>query len=542
MMTESQRDNISKFVDMVAKRSPTESLIAFVAANSGMLLVCQRVLDLLKNPGSVERRWLQEQCHNSHIETRLLQSESERIISIFQPGFESGDEYRLLGLNPGATTAEVKSAFHKLSFRYHPDSSTTNDSENSQKFIAICRAYKKITRVYDTQGQPLNDSESAPWRQAVYTTRKRSKQDRKTIFLLAAVAVGLLLISLAAAFSYRKNAMLKSLESMHKIEVADDVGKIDPAPAQIAAVVINKSPAVVPPVPEVTTPQEPESAVSPLPKPVQVAAVISAPEQPQAVVAAVPVAKKKKREPVTPVPPAKPKLKPVVTPVQSAEPERVSISCPVSVRTKPETKKIIRPTPKATIEIDQQPVVLPPPVSPPVKKVINEPQPVVTPEPPARPIKAVTNVTSQPKKVVPDLSSVVTPSLTAAVSEKSVPAPPLRSRIERFLTSYTNAYELLDLDIFAAFFVEDARENNTPFKEKSSQYHKLFAKLKEVSYEIRPQSWSSHDNLVYISGNFHAYFLYRNGEELNVHGTTDLILQEDQGRHFKVKNLAYTLE
>lgn len=120
--------------------------------------------------------------------------------------------------------------------------------------------------------------------------------------------------------------------------------------------------------------------------------------------------------------------------------------------------------------------------------------------------------------------------------------PPLRTRIDAFITSYTNAYELLDIDIFATFFTADATENGVPFKEKFSKYHKLFGRLKGTSYKLTPRSWRSYNDLIYLTCHFHIRFLYANGEEINFRGPTYFQLSEDQDNHFKVKDLTYSFD
>ncbi len=155
--------------------------------------------------------------------------------------------------------------------------------------------------------------------------------------------------------------------------------------------------------------------------------------------------------------------------------------------------------------------------------------------PPVFPASPVVQKQTTPK------SQPLTINPLRAASPRPV-APSLRSRIDTFLASYTNAYELLNIDTFATFFTDDAKENNTPFKEKFFQYRKLFAGLKEISYKVTPRSWHSYNNLIYLSGRFHAYLLYTNGEEVNIHGATSFLLSEDQEHHLKVKKLTYTFD
>ncbi|KAK7928315.1 hypothetical protein PG985_005313 [Apiospora marii] len=53
------------------------------------------------------------------------------------------DCYQILGLAPGASEAEVKDAFRKLSFKHHPDKAGASQA-NNDKFAAIRQAYEDI--------------------------------------------------------------------------------------------------------------------------------------------------------------------------------------------------------------------------------------------------------------------------------------------------------------------------------------------------------------------------------------------------------------
>jgi len=58
------------------------------------------------------------------------------------PGPRSGDPYRVLGVAPDATTAEVKRAYRTLAKRHHPDAA---GPAATARFLAIQQAYEDIT-------------------------------------------------------------------------------------------------------------------------------------------------------------------------------------------------------------------------------------------------------------------------------------------------------------------------------------------------------------------------------------------------------------
>lgn len=54
------------------------------------------------------------------------------------------DPYELLELPYGSTDKEVKTAFRKLSVKYHPDKNI-NDPQASNRYIKITKAYEALT-------------------------------------------------------------------------------------------------------------------------------------------------------------------------------------------------------------------------------------------------------------------------------------------------------------------------------------------------------------------------------------------------------------
>ena len=57
---------------------------------------------------------------------------------------ELESEYRLLGLEDGASFAEVRNAFRRLAKRWHPDA----PNGDRERFEAICAAHRHIARAY----------------------------------------------------------------------------------------------------------------------------------------------------------------------------------------------------------------------------------------------------------------------------------------------------------------------------------------------------------------------------------------------------------
>ena len=54
------------------------------------------------------------------------------------------DPYKVLNLSRDATKEDIRKAYKKMAFKYHPDRNLNNSEEASEKFKEIHEAYVKI--------------------------------------------------------------------------------------------------------------------------------------------------------------------------------------------------------------------------------------------------------------------------------------------------------------------------------------------------------------------------------------------------------------
>lgn len=556
-MTKPQPETIDRLIEKIARHTSTEELIIFVADNFGMLAACEKAAALPESSDAGARTRFEQRCRKFSTTSSVVGKECERLLSIFQPGLAQDEQYELLGLTPLASIAEVKSAFHKLSFRYHPDSSAAADSgDNAEKFIAVCRAYKKIMLAHENLKAEKSPVETLPWQSGSRPQNSKPQpQKRKAFILIAAITMVLLIVIFVAHRGYRKRAMLKSLG--HSTTVAAVASRPQPQAKPEPKPELKPEPVAVSPVsaPEVPT----AAAVTPeKPEPVKVAAIIPQPE---------PEAAPKTASPPKPEPVKVAAATPVAPVVKSRKtPPPVKKKTPSAKRTVKKTavRKTVSP---AKTEIKPAAVTKassPKPAKKPVKvklaavapadQVAKSDKTIPTkpaPKPQPRKISHPKKIASKPVVPVKKVASPARPKVKpvavkkVAVAKPASPAPslpPLRERVNTFLTVYTDTYSKLNYDAFAALFTDDARENDTLFKQRSAKYHKLFARLKEVSYTIKANSLRPENNRIYVSGKFHALLRFRDGRELNLHGPTTLLLNEDPSHNFKVKTLTYSLK
>jgi|GEM_PF-816586 len=88
--------------------------------------------------------------------------------------------YQRLGLTSSASLTDVKKAYRKLAFKYHPDHNGHNDAE--KQFVLIQEAYNIITEYIATGKRPKTSQElsvEAFWAQAKREAEQRQRARRK---------------------------------------------------------------------------------------------------------------------------------------------------------------------------------------------------------------------------------------------------------------------------------------------------------------------------------------------------------------------------
>ena len=90
----------------------------------------------------------------------------------------NNDLYKLLGVKRNSSYEEIKRAYRRLVFKYHPDKNKT-DPNTSSKFIAISRAYKILSneqsrKIYDETGEyDEENAEEINYPESINLFRKR---------------------------------------------------------------------------------------------------------------------------------------------------------------------------------------------------------------------------------------------------------------------------------------------------------------------------------------------------------------------------------
>ncbi|EYC32020.1 hypothetical protein Y032_0003g1357 [Ancylostoma ceylanicum] len=89
------------------------------------------------------------------------------------------DHYAVLGLKPGATLKEIKSAYYKLSKQYHPDRNRDNKEEAAAKFHQVSLAYEVLGSDEKRRAYDLTRIRTAPDLGSVYGRRPSTSEPTK---------------------------------------------------------------------------------------------------------------------------------------------------------------------------------------------------------------------------------------------------------------------------------------------------------------------------------------------------------------------------
>ncbi|PIB36091.1 hypothetical protein BFP72_12145 [Reichenbachiella sp. 5M10] len=139
----------------------------------------------------------------------------------------------ILELQPGATTQEVKSAYRRLSKRYHPDIS--KDPNAKEKFIEITEAYQFLTQVGPTPHHepitynynPEADEYEARRRQARARAKQKAREAERLqqelmqqiLAVFDYIALGILAFNILLSLDYSlpRNTEEQQIRSITKV-------------------------------------------------------------------------------------------------------------------------------------------------------------------------------------------------------------------------------------------------------------------------------------------------------------------------------------
>ena len=118
---------LTRFIRQVRYLADTPALIQLIATNAGYLIVCRAIVnDSLHRKQDVVRS-IKTICRIQGLDFQLLQQKLTPVagaLGLTLPLNAQLDYYDLLGISQEADTLEVRKAFRKKAYEFHPDTST----------------------------------------------------------------------------------------------------------------------------------------------------------------------------------------------------------------------------------------------------------------------------------------------------------------------------------------------------------------------------------------------------------------------------------
>lgn len=486
----------------------TEGLIAFIADTNEMLAAGRALLKSLDVGESSCADWLVQDCLQHNVKPRIFLDEIRQIIALFDPGQDKEDHYAVLGIPSTADPDEIKRAYRMLSLRYHPDTSSSQNGTNPEKFIEIHKAYHALLSEDNTGKYDAKSTSKNNWRR---TAKHNISSGQKTTVLIWALGILVVLaaVSIIATINIKNRAMLAGLQ--------EGRGAFVP-PAKTA-------------VPELSHKAKISNKTEGQPDPdnIQKSVVASYEEKPLP---------EQQKEQTTPHPLPEypsPELVKQSGSVQQSAAEKIIVPAVPQQRNQDKvivTKSIANN--QFAVQAEKQPLT---------SKIA--PKENLVHDPPVTVVEIAGKVVDKPLDkhnnpvIVPITDRKTLPMVLAKVVEKEQHLPDLQSRVDIFFDTYIKAYEERNLSLFSGFFAADALENGKPFfTTMLPTYSDLFASTSALSLKVRDISWKENNGTIDVEGRFEVFIQYNDSRNLSGTGPIHFTLQDNNG-DFQVSNLEY---
>ncbi len=546
MVSAQQKKYITGLVKKYSKGCSTESLLLDITANPRGLPACEEILRIVRAEKDPLQDWLNECCSRNGVDVSLFRKEIAGILEIFSHSGDDADCYRILGVEYGASHAEIKKAYRGLCRKYHPDTAEENEGNNQEKFI-------KITQAYNTLISPQNKSRENSaakiavqqgWRQG--KPKKAGDPQRKTTTLIIiGLVVVLLIFSVVSALKYRNQTMLAALQENRRIVVSSEVTSDRSAVTRSEEHKKNENP--------VSVKKSEETGEYGLIQETG-ADVVSQ------------LANEETQEPPSEVPRMQESLEDGhIADVECDEESKEGSVGEVDMTRKRAEKAInAEKQPEDDMTMDMPEVVKETPLPDTQKKSFVKKEREMTAQ------KASGNNNKEKKepekrKKGKEIVGASDPGVdgsreTAAVnSEQEGGIPPERAyaqeedkphaapqkeyqaEIEKFIADYIHTYQERNITAFSDFFTPDAEENDKPFASMIPVYRELFEAASEVRLDIKLLFWVAKSGKFYLQGRFGVVLDYKNGKRFADVGPISFILIDDMGA-LRVKKLKYSFK
>lgn len=482
-----------KLIQVFAGIRSTEELVIFVAGTDRMLAFCQEMLDQYdRNGNSPLIQEVDALCSAHAVLSGTLYAEVRKVLLALNRYHDPGqNQYGVLGLSPGASPEEIKTAYRRLSKQHHPDKSG-NPVDDGRRFMEISGAYHALMIGAGKRKPAGNDT----WRNSAAMGKRRSRSTDQKFFLtlIFVLVASLTVFSIFLAARYNRQATLSQLSTYAgpKHDATPTEAMVMPA-ALATSQSDSHGPAAMMEQPprnedlEATRQDEPLVAAANLKEPTVAAepAPQDGPEKSAAAEGSIEVQKTEKRQD---------------GPGKSIAADAVPTENHSIPRPEPARMPVAQPKPPTSAEVVKT-------------KLLNT-------EPAAQPARA---------KAV-----AVLPSDTAKASEQKRTDKKISAVLQRYEQHYNNR-ELLS---FLGLFAEGATENGQPMAGLNDQYRSLFDNTQSISMKIHDTTWNPVQAGFQIQAKFNASYTYLDGRAKEHQGDIRFLLvgADDE---LKIKTLEY---
>ncbi|WPD21125.1 MAG: J domain-containing protein [Candidatus Electrothrix scaldis] len=534
-------------IQKIASRPSTEELILFIAENDAMTKTCSLLHKALTRDDKKKLREISELCQRYNISVSYLTRELNHIQSIFGPQQITSDDHKRLGLQPGASIAEIKQAYRRLSIQHHPDTSSKSDPA---LFIEITKSYRRLV-----DQKPGNEhaatAASSAWRYKKKAS-PRQQPSKKYIYFISLLSGGILLVILTLSFYYQKRVMLNNLgkvssPSTHKqVEKAtEEVSKTEP-----------------------TSPAQPQSPFS---QPSTQPAHYQSPDSPIHIAEKTQSSSHVFQKPTAIIGPRPssaidiellPSNEPSASTDTEASPTTVTISSQDlgdSLNEKNDDSLVqqsaaeeVNSTPEVATAVEKDA-----PFAEIFEQIESSKKNPDVP-PGAASEVASNNSKNEDKKSLfagkKHQQPIVIKAKNKKIQKKTrVKAAvkqqqPLQEKsplelLRKFISNYTATYARKDIQKFSLLFTKDAQENGTPFSKMRNKYIQLFQAVQSIDYHIDVLGTDIQDggSVATVTGRFRVKLIYSPDKIRDNSGTLTFFLVKNN-ENFKVKGLSYNLD
>ena len=189
-------DLLTRFIRQAGSLSDTPSLIRLIAADAGYLMLCRTIVSDSFDRKKEAIRSIKTVCRGQGLDFQLFQEKlipAARALGLALSSNAQLDYYTLLGVSPGAATAEIKKAFRKKAYEVHPDTSAQGNGDR-EKFVELNTAYQTLCDPLLRKHYNLSRQNLSRWHEIPLQAPSTGRTTGRTVFIIQLFALVIALV------------------------------------------------------------------------------------------------------------------------------------------------------------------------------------------------------------------------------------------------------------------------------------------------------------------------------------------------------------